>query len=288
MPRLVPSSGPVDRNEQPWQSREEHEAWVRGVYEKHHPGETPAPCDCGYYSDDWLVLCGGRARVHCKEGVAERLAKHHRWNHERNLSQKRKFPGLPPNTEKQQCWWCKKPIVHGRAWQRSMHDGRLDEPNCRWVHDLHTDRDMQESYLLRRDGHACQACSGLPGSWGHWPGPNLERVRAYGPSWVAHYPPDVFVGDHTRVAWQSGMEVDHRIALAVAFEAFPDDRRRRWFFGPANLQLLCIACHKAKTREDRALLRLCYDRGEEWARGEVLRRLSDARLLRGPDRGTST
>jgi hypothetical protein len=79
-------------------------------------------------------------------------------------------------------------------------------------------------------------------------------------------------------------EVDHVIPLGAAWEAFPEPDRRRWFFSPRNLQLLCTGasngCHVAKSREDVALIKACQVNGREWARAEVLRRLADAGLLR--------
>ncbi len=79
-------------------------------------------------------------------------------------------------------------------------------------------------------------------------------------------------------------EVDHVIPLGAAWEAFPDPDRRRWFFSPANLQLLCTGAgnghHTAKSREDVAFIKACQQNGPEWAKAEVLRRLADAGLLR--------
>lgn len=79
-------------------------------------------------------------------------------------------------------------------------------------------------------------------------------------------------------------EVDHVIPLAAVWEAFPEPARRRWFFSPANLQLLCTGasngCHVAKSREDVAFIKACQAQGPEWAKAEVLRRLADAGLLR--------
>lgn len=83
-------------------------------------------------------------------------------------------------------------------------------------------------------------------------------------------------------------EVDHFIPLGAAWEAFPEPERRRWFFSPANLQLLCIGkggCHVAKSRDDVALIKACQRNGPEWAKGEILNRLAAAGRLKST--GTS-
>ena len=64
---------PIDRNAEGRPTREEHEAWVREVYARHYPGDEPRSCDCGYWADDWLVVCHDRHRKHCRRDVEGRL-----------------------------------------------------------------------------------------------------------------------------------------------------------------------------------------------------------------------
>jgi 5-methylcytosine-specific restriction endonuclease McrA len=126
-----------------------------------------------------------------------------------------------------------------------MHDGREDEPECRWLYHLHTDAGTQQRYLLDRDGKGCMDCGAMVGRWG------------------------------------SGLEVDHTVALALAWVAFGEHPTRfRWFFSPANLKLRCSGCHQTKTAQDRALIRQANALGSEWARATVLRLLADAGQLR--------
>ena len=280
MPKLVKGTGPISRDERYWTSREEHDAWVREFFAKHHPDEEPARCSCGLYSDDWLVLCGPKDRAtSCPANVDKRIASHHQHAHDRALAEKRKLPSLGPTPSKH-CGWCKQPIVHGRVGQRGMHDGREDEPNCRRMYYLHTDLAVQQGYLLRRDGLGCKSCGVKDGHWyrsGHISDP--ARWRSNGPWWERRYPPDVWVGEHLTTHWVTTMEVDHNIALALAWEAFSDDRRRIWFFSPANLALLCRPCHVRKSAQDRALIREAYERGPEWTKARVLQMIEEAGLL---------
>lgn len=279
MARLKFDLQPLIREGNYYKSRGEHETWVRSCWANWGRAGEPSPCDCGYYADGWLVTCDDTERERCRKTVRHRLEQHYRYRHMEGLKKKREFPWLG-RTPKHCCYWCKKPIIHGRVAQRAMHDGRLDEPECRWLHDLHTRHEVQRAYLIDRDGMGCKGCGQVVGFWHHGRETDPDLSRAWGPQWVAYYPPAVWVAPFCPTNWAPRLEVDHVIALAVAFEAFPDADRRRWFFGPHNLQALCSACHKAKTAQDRALLRQAYALGPEWAKAEVLRRLADAGLLR--------
>lgn len=90
-------------------------------------------------------------------------------------------------------------------------------------------------------------------------------------------------GEGCKLCGHPYTEVDHVIPLSAAWEAFSDPARRRWFFSPANLQLLCIGagsgCHVAKSKADVALIKACQANGQEWAKAEVLRRLAEAGQL---------
>lgn len=179
------------------------------------PGE-PGPCDCGYYVGPGLVTCDDKDRPRCKASVASRMTARARYEHEKRLRAKREFPGDPfPRAGTAMCRWCGEPIVHGRAKSRTRHDGRKDEPNCLGQFFLHKDLHAQRAFLIGRDGKRCAQCGD---------------------------PPD-----------RLGLEVDHRVPLALVCY-LPDDERRP-FFGPGNLWLLCAACHKAKTRVDTAMIR---------------------------------
>lgn len=279
MARLKFDLQPFSREDENWRTQEENDAWVRTCWANWGREGDPSPCDCGYWNDGWLVTCDEVERKGCRSRVRQRLEDAYRHRHLAGLKKKREFPPLPRNTEKHQCWWCKKPMVHGRVWQRAMHDGRLDEPNCRWLHDLHTRYEVQRAFLIRRDGMGCKGCGQVVGHWSQSHEVDPERWRAWGPEWAKRYPADVWVGPLCSTHWAPGLEVDHVVPLAAAFEAFPEPYRRRWFFGPSNLQALCPDCHKAKTRKDVAFIRAAQVHGQAWARSEVLRILADAHLL---------
>lgn len=266
MPKLTPGSGPIDRRDDPRDSGARHESWVRRFFAQHHPNEEPRACDCGFWSDPWLVSCTERDRVRCRKTAEVRLEQYHRRAHERALGAKREFPRLPKAAPRQ-CLWCRQVITLGRA-DRTMHDGRGDEPRCRQVFNLHKDLDAQRAYLVERDGLGCVGCGHVAGRWARFWRCDAARAPEHG-----------YDGETSVIVWRTALEVDHRIALALAWEAFSGDERRRWFFGPANLRLLCSACHKAKTAEDRRLISDAYSLGPEWAKAEVLRRLKDAGLI---------
>lgn len=283
MPRLKFDLQPVLAG---WRDdKDEHEAWVREVYARHHPDEEPRACDCGYYIPDRLVTCTERDRAACRANVQRRLEHHYRDKHQRGLRAKREWPGLPfPKVGYGTCHWCGQPITLGRVKQRMFHDGRADEPDCKGRRDLHIDLGAQQLHLVARDGLGCRGCGKVAGRWSRFAlsAATLARWAAERPE---RYPPTVWVGEATVCGWSTALEVDHFVALAVAWEAFQADERRRWFFSPGNLQLLCGECHLAKTRADVALIKMAQARGPEWAKAEVLRRLADAGLLRGPKPG---
>jgi len=70
-----------------------------------------------------------------------------------------------------------------------------------------------------------------------------RTVRAGGRSLIRPGPCEV-CGD------ARGDEIDHRLALSVAWARDPDRAWRAWTVG--NLRRLCHACHAAKSRADRA------------------------------------
>lgn len=277
---------------EPWwfrdaKTREEHDQGIREFWARHYPGREPVPCDCGYYStSEALVYCPpGRRKTECYGKTEKRLTAHYRWAHDQGLKKKRAFPGVPfPRPGPGNCCWCGQPMVHGRVKQRSAHDGRKDEPDCRHLWNLHIRLEVQQAHLLDRDGMGCRDCGVIVGTWkGQWRGEtDPAKVRAWSEAWARRCPPETYVGVFCWANWSTGLEVDHFIALAVAWLAFPEDARRRWFFSPANLRLLCTACHVAKTGRDRLLLRQAVDAGPEWLKAEALRQMADAGLIRRP------
>lgn len=280
MPRLKFDLKPVVsewRTERP----EEHNAWVREVYANHYPDETPTACDCGYWADDLLVTCPPDDRERCKATVEKRLEAHYRRIHLAGLKEKRKWPGDPhPRLGAGKCCWCGGDIVHGRTYQRHCHDGRADEPDCKHMRQLHTEIPAQRHYLIGRDGIGCFTCNQVVGAW--WRGHEVDPAhrRRISADWARWYPEETHVGVFCPTSYNTGLEVDHFIALACAFEAFQGDYRRRWFFGPRNLRLLCRACHVAKTGQDRALLREIYTNGPAWGRHRIIEILGAAGLLK--------
>lgn len=282
MPRLKFDLKPFNRDEEAhYRSREENDDWVRNIWKKwNRPGE-PAPCDCGYYGDQWLVTCDARDRLRCKADMPRRLEASHRDKHERFLRSKRVFPGTPFNKGPGWCRWCGAWIVDPKTGEQHRSRTWCAHGDCLHEYNLRTDLETQRAHLLRRDGLGCFDCGDVQGAWAKSREANPEVWRNWGPKWERRYPADVWVGELCTVAWNTRHEVDHFIALAVAFECFPDDGRRRWFFSPANLRLLCASCHKAKTNRDRALLREIANEGPEHGKAVVLGQLRDAGLLKG-------
>lgn len=241
MGRLTFEAKPIDRNEGHWQTREENDQWVRDRWAQWERPGDPRPCDCGYHSDDWLVSCDERQRAECRRDLRKRLEYREREAHKRALRKKREFPG-PPCDGKGTGWcrWCGAEINNPKTGQRHRQRTWCADGRCLKQYYLHTSHISQRRHLRERDGRGCKACGS----------------ETYG-------------------------DVDHLIALGAAWEAFgaaPD--RFRWFFSPANLQLLCGDCHRAKTRDDVAFIRKCQANGPQWAKGEILRRLGNAGLLR--------
>lgn len=171
----------------------------------------------------------------------ERLEFAARQEHKKALRAKREFPGAPCDGKGTGwCRWCGAEIINPKTGKRHRQRTWCADGRCLKQYYLHTSHVSQRHYLRERDGRGCKACGS----------------ETYG-------------------------DVDHLIALGAAWEAFgaaPD--RFRWFFSPANLQLLCGDCHRAKTRDDVAFIRKCQANGPQWAKGEILRRLGNAGLLR--------
>jgi hypothetical protein len=140
----------------------------------------------------------------------------------------RKVP-MPPWPGPGSCRWCLEPTIweSGKkkgqpAPQRNWHN------ECYYLYRLHTEIAAQFDFLFERDGPRCQICG----------------EGGYAASYCA---PDV-----TYLKPSIVLEVDHVIPLwrAIDFGGALADRRR--LFGPDNLWLLCVECHKAKTAVEAA------------------------------------
>lgn len=230
--------------EGPWrgQTIEEHNAEYLEVIKGWRTAAAASPCDCGVYIDGILCVCSPQERAaHTPEKTRKRLEYRARNDHERALRKKREFPG-PPRDGKGTGWcrWCGAEIINPKTGRRHALRTWCADGGCLHLYNLHTNHFVQRRFLKERDGDGCKLC-GSPYT-----------------------------------------EVDHLIPLGAAWEAFPEPERRRWFFSPRNLQLLCIGggCHNAKTKADIAFIKACQANGREWAKQEVLSRLSNAGLLR--------
>lgn len=240
-----------------FRDQEEHDTWVLEVWAKWGCEGEPAPCDCGYFLPEGLVTCDAKQRVNCRENAQQRLKLHYSEKHVKEVRGRRSWPGDPfPSPGTAVCHWCNGKIVHGRAYQRSWHDGRHDEPDCKYEWMLRTDRDVQKTFLMERQHMRCAGCAAIVGAWANRfvEISIVERWRTWGPSWRKRFPENVWVGDYTSVAWTTPMEVDHVVALGLVSHL--DDDERRLFFAPVNLQLLCSSCHKAKTVDDTRAIRI--------------------------------
>lgn len=236
----------------------EHDAWVREMWAKwSYPGE-PAPCECGYWSGGGLVLCQPDQRAECRATVQVRLARHWREHHQRQVRARRTFPGpAHDGLGAGHCRWCGEDILREDDSSR-LNLRRTWHPACFHQFNLHTHRDTQVAFLLKRDGPGCGACGAVMGQWertaysaDHERDP--DYCRAKDAWWRRILPPDIYVALYCPVAWTTSMEVDHVTALGRV--AHLTDEERRPFFGPDNLQLLCVPCHQAKTVADRAAIK---------------------------------
>lgn len=168
------------------------------------------------------------------------------------------------------CRWCGTmlPDKHGkpdprRSWCREKGGGSP----CLREWNLHRDSATQFAWLEANRGLRCAWCRvDNPLRWRGigttvvkesapppmpWDGERkgrdyIDALLAFYERRRLEYP---FWGHATLIEQVSALEVDHVIPLwLVAIEIPPDERRH--FFGPDNLQLLCGACHKIKTKRE--------------------------------------
>lgn len=132
------------------------------------------------------------------------------------------------------CRWCLKPtVVETGKKIGQLAPGRNWHNACYQQYLLHTDAAVQAEFLAKRDGPWCAIC-----------GPGDGRYRGH-----------VVYEDWNKIAgfcaliWSVPTEVDHVIPLWKVVELYP---RRREFYGPVNLWLLCVPCHKAKSADEAA------------------------------------
>lgn len=166
--------------------------------------------------------------------------------------EKRKFPKPQhPNRGMGWCSWCGEKIMRTegpKAGQQNMQ--RTWHPDCVEAFFLHTRLPEQTAFLLQRDGLGCWDCGAIKGQWRQGVARDPDKLRTYGPSWVRLYPADTFVAQFTATWWVSHHEVDHTIPLWSVAD-LPDEDRMV-YFGPVNLRLRCVDCHKAKTAREAA------------------------------------
>lgn len=177
----------------------------------------------------------------------------------------RKVPMPPP--KRGFCKWCLAELKRlksgkvnpSRSWCRHNSEGR----DCWHQFALHSVSVVQYDHLCETHGEKCADCGALaPKIWrnlglcnyGGWYPPMpwvgerriayfeaRQRFHMHCRAWFPHW------GEATMVERVSALQVDHIIPLwslrGVA---------ERWHFGPRNLQLLCTACHKAKTKREAA------------------------------------
>lgn len=153
------------------------------------------------------------------------------------------------------CLWCAGQIMKGGDGdvldkRRTWHSGKGSEPDCLWDFYCHTRQPEQLVHLLRTQGPSCAGCGEVAGRWSHQGEVDpVERRARTDPYWRRVYPAETYAGAFCPLAWSSGFEVDHALALAlVVLQVRPADQWRYW--GPMNLQGLCSGCHKSKTAED--------------------------------------
>lgn len=156
------------------------------------------------------------------------------------------------------CRWCGQQILHEKGKQKGQPNTRRTwHPGCVVDFKEHNELPYQFDACVARSGHRCAHCQDYSGHWSQstastWRGD--DETRWGYPRWVTNQKLPLIgqtgfrVGDCCHTSWVTSLEVDHVIPL-YSVRGLPDEERRR-FYGPANLQLLCPAHHKAKTRRE--------------------------------------
>lgn len=153
------------------------------------------------------------------------------------------------------CRWC-----GGAIWSdkdpTKLNLRRTWHPKCLHRYYLHTRAETQLPFLIDRDGPGCRTCGKAVGRWGRhqsWqtgeaivlePGSDSYWARRVGPA----------EGPFCSIWWESGLQVDHVLALGLVVLTVPPATRWR-FWGPTNLQAICHDCHVVKTAADVAAMK---------------------------------
>lgn len=238
------------------EDQEENDAWVRKVWANRKREGEPAPCDCGYFEPIGLVTCDARERVKCRATAQTRLAKAIREERLKELRGRRAFPGCPFDGKGLGfgfCRWCGEEIIDPKSGKRNTRRSWCAHGRCFHQYNLHTRREYQLPFLIDRDGMGCKACGAIEGKWGAvWVCDDFEGDMERHPWLVSRWPEAA--GPFHAIHWRSFLEVDHVTPLGLIAHLPPELRRP--YFGPENLNLLCVACHKAKTKTDTAAIRV--------------------------------
>lgn len=230
----------------PW-ATEKHDEEMRAFFAKHHPGEEPSVCTCGYFEPVGLVYCSAGQRERCERDYDSRVASYRKEEGVRKQRAKRRFPGPPHDgLGTGFCRWCGAEIINPKTGKRHATRTWCPDGDCVHEFNLHTRADVQAIHLRRRDGLGCRGCGVIKGRWAMWWMDNYYEVRAD----ATNDGPTCFI------MWTDAMEVDHVVALGLVSHLSDDARRQ--FFAPENLQLLCVDCHKAKTKADIRKIRELY------------------------------
>ena len=126
------------------------------------------------------------------------------------------------------CRWCGDEILKTDGTpdnRRTWHGPCLRE------YFLHSDTSTQRAFLIERDGERCANCGSVPGKW-----------RRFG---IAR---NLGGGAYEAIRWVVELDVEHIIPLWATTQLNHLERIK--YFGPTNLQLLCRACHSAKSVQE--------------------------------------
>jgi hypothetical protein len=140
------------------------------------------------------------------------------------------------------CRWCGEAILHEIGPRTGEPDGRRSwHPACVEIYKLHAWPETQFAFVKKRDKARCADCGARPRKWLPARRVSVDKETR---------------GRFVRVKRVCALELDHATPLWSVAHLEPE--RRRPFFGPDNLRLLCPACHRAKTAREasqRAALR---------------------------------
>lgn len=177
------------------------------------------------------------------------------------------FPEWPPEQSGPgRCRWCGEIVRHRSGKREGLINTRAHwHRECLEDFYLHSRLEQQFGYVERRDGLKCAwpGCGAEPAKWHNlgecvemrtdrpsflWAGPvGSDAWLAASHAWSRENPNNRY----TMVERRTALELDHRYPLWAVQHLDPD--RRRPFYGPRNLWLLCPEHHKAKTAREAAL-----------------------------------